>query len=89
MCMQHITYKEYLPKLMGEYMSKRIGKYNGYDPSVNPGVANEFMTSAFRMGHGMLQVRQAPDTYLCARTAGILSTTRSALQFVAPRHTAL
>jgi hypothetical protein len=44
---------------MGEYMATRIGKYKGYDTTVNPGVANEFMTAAFRMGHGMLQVRHA------------------------------
>jgi hypothetical protein len=36
-------------------MAERIGVYKGYDPTVNPAVANEFVSAAFRMGHGMIQ----------------------------------
>ena len=57
---QHVTYKEYLPKLLGRFMNERIGAYTGYDASVNPSVANEFVSAAFRVGHGMLQARTVP-----------------------------
>jgi hypothetical protein len=52
---QHITYREYLPKMLGRFMNERIGTYPGYDASVNPGVANEFVSAAFRIGHAMIQ----------------------------------
>ncbi|CAG9534246.1 unnamed protein product [Cercopithifilaria johnstoni] len=52
---QVITYKEFLPKILGDTMNKHIGPYNGYDPQVNPSVSNVFTTAAYRFGHGMLQ----------------------------------
>ena len=48
---QHITYNEFLPILLGE---DALGEYQGYDPSVNASVSNEFATAAFRFGHTML-----------------------------------
>lgn len=49
--MQAITYNEFLPALLG---SGAPGAYTGYDPSVDPSIANEFSTAAYRFGHSTL-----------------------------------
>src|SRR5919202_4438537 len=49
--MQAITYNEWLPALLGP---GALQPYRGYDPTVNPGIANEFSTAAFRLGHSLL-----------------------------------
>src|SRR5207247_3554641 len=36
---QSITYNQWLPSLLG---NRAISQYRGYDPTVNPGIANEF-----------------------------------------------
>ena len=59
--MQAITYREFLPVLLGR---KALSRYQGYDPEINPGIANEFATAAFRFGHTMLSgqlLRLSPD----------------------------
>jgi len=43
---QVITYQEWLPALLG---SGVVPAYRGYNPAVNPGIANEFSTAAFRL----------------------------------------
>ncbi len=48
---QAITYNEYLPLLVGE---DAIPAYSGYDASVNPGIAIEFSTAAYRFGHSLV-----------------------------------
>ncbi|NOY71914.1 MAG: peroxiredoxin [Gammaproteobacteria bacterium] len=48
---QSITFNEFLPTLLG---NNGISAYTGYNPEVNAGVANEFSTVAFRLGHSML-----------------------------------
>ena len=48
---QVITFQEFLPKLLGP---NAIPHYTGYDPSVNPGIANEFSTASYRYGHSQL-----------------------------------
>jgi Ca2+-binding RTX toxin-like protein len=48
---QAITYREFLPHLVGR---DAIDRYEGYDATVNPAVSVEFSTAAFRFGHTML-----------------------------------
>ncbi|MFK8111217.1 MAG: peroxidase family protein [Rubripirellula sp.] len=48
---QAITYNEFLPALLG---NRAIGTYNGYDATVDPSIATEFSTAAFRFGHSTL-----------------------------------
>ena len=43
---QAITYKEWLPALLGPGAPQA---YRGYNPSVNPGIANEFSTAGVRL----------------------------------------
>lgn len=59
---QHITYREFLPIILGKEVSRLFnleldtsGFYKGYDPGVNPTVANEFSAAAFRFGHSLIQ----------------------------------
>ncbi|MHC4947080.1 MAG: peroxidase family protein, partial [Planctomycetota bacterium] len=49
--MQVITYREFLPALLGD---DAISPYAGYDDGVDPGISNEFSTAAYRLGHSML-----------------------------------
>ncbi|XP_017856625.1 PREDICTED: uncharacterized protein LOC108609330 [Drosophila arizonae] len=59
---QHITYREFLPVVLGQEVCKLFdlqllstGYYEGYDPKVNPTVANAFSSAAFRFGHSLVQ----------------------------------
>lgn len=60
--MQHITYNEFLPILLGrDYTDKSSltprerGWTQLYDPSLKGGVTNVFATAAFRYGHSQIQ----------------------------------
>ena len=44
--LQVITYREWLPALLGQNALK---PYRGYNQNVNPSIANEFSTAAFRL----------------------------------------
>ncbi|MGI9364998.1 MAG: peroxidase family protein [Rhizobiaceae bacterium] len=48
---QHITYNEFLPKLLGE---DPLEDYDGYKFDLDPQIANVFSTAAYRLGHTML-----------------------------------
>lgn len=48
---QAITFNEFLPALLGP---DAPGQYSEYDPYVNPGIANEFSTAAYRFGHSLI-----------------------------------
>lgn len=43
---QAITFNEFLPALLGD---DAIAAYRGYDPMIDPSIANEFSTAGFRM----------------------------------------
>jgi peroxidase len=49
--LQAITYQEFIPALLG---ADALRPYTGYKADVNPGIANEFATAAFRVGHTLL-----------------------------------
>ena len=61
--MQHITYNEYLPLILGKSgmdkyrirLHRLHASHQFYDPKINPGIANVFATAAFRFGHSQLQ----------------------------------
>ncbi|MFA7482025.1 MAG: peroxidase family protein [Vulcanimicrobiota bacterium] len=49
---QHVTFNEFLPALLGE---DAIKPYQGYQPQVDPRICNEFSTAAYRMGHSQIE----------------------------------
>ena len=49
--MQVITYREFLPALLGP---RGLSRYEGYDPAVEAGVTNVFSAAAYRLGHSAL-----------------------------------
>ena len=53
--MQHITYTEWLPKIIGASGMKELGSYAGYNPNMDPSIFNAFATAAFRFGHTLIQ----------------------------------
>src|SRR4029077_8512700 len=48
---QYITYTQYLPDLLGR---SALPGYTGYKANVDPAIATEFSTVAFRFGHSLL-----------------------------------
>ncbi|XP_026330250.1 peroxidasin homolog isoform X2 [Hyposmocoma kahamanoa] len=58
---QHITYNEFLPILLGKDVMDKFGLvlqkegyWDGYDPNVNPDVIDAFAAAAYRFGHSLL-----------------------------------
>ena len=46
--MQHIVYKEWLPKVIGEEGMKQLGDFEGYKDNVDASIFNSFTTAALR-----------------------------------------
>jgi len=71
--LQTITYREFLPALLGanSAAAAALRSYAGYRPEVQPGIATEFSTAAFRLGHSMLgaDIRFLDDTGRDVRAA--------------------
>lgn len=58
---QHISFKEFLPVVLGETMVQIFGLklqadgyFRGYDPDVAPGISSVFSAAAFRFGHSLV-----------------------------------
>ncbi|GAB0087328.1 peroxidase [Sergentomyia squamirostris] len=59
---QHITYREFLPLVLGRVVCRifglellETGYYRGYSENINPTTANGFAAAAFRFGHSLIQ----------------------------------
>ena len=57
---QNIVFAEFLPAVLGPDLMTNIAlpaepeAHTDYDPSINPGIANEFATVVFRFGHTLV-----------------------------------
>ncbi|XP_063434372.1 peroxidase-like protein [Mytilus trossulus] len=59
---QHITYNEFLPKLLSIEIREQFGlvpsldgHFIDYDPTVRPMIRNSFSSAAYRMGHSLIR----------------------------------
>ncbi|EDV23444.1 uncharacterized protein TRIADDRAFT_27445 [Trichoplax adhaerens] len=52
---QHITFHNFLPKILGQEGLKLLGKYQNYQPDADATLINSFATAAFRFGHGTVR----------------------------------
>ena len=52
--LQHITYTQWLPAVLGPTGMQLIGAYQGYNPAEDAGITNMFATAAFRFGHSLV-----------------------------------
>lgn len=52
--MQHITYQHWMKHVLGPKGMNMLGDYTGYNPNVEPGIANVFATAALRFGHSLI-----------------------------------
>lgn len=61
--LQHITYNEYLPILLGPRVAGQMGIISGkdqeqtsaYDQNIDPRISNEYASAAGRFGHSMIR----------------------------------
>jgi peroxidase len=58
---QAIVFNEWIPAVLGR---NALGQYQGYNTNVNPSIATEFSTVAFRFGHSLLSPTIGRDNNL-------------------------
>ena len=82
--LQYITYTQFLPA-----MGVRLSPYDGYEPTVNPGLSNEFAVVGYRAHsqiHGEFDVAVPIGTYTKAQLAALaargIAVTRTADQLL-------
>ncbi|KAI5730643.1 hypothetical protein M8J76_015993 [Diaphorina citri] len=52
--MQHITYTQWLPHILGPDGMAELGEYKGYNPNIAADISNVFATVALRFGHTLI-----------------------------------
>ncbi|XP_060917914.1 eosinophil peroxidase [Labrus mixtus] len=53
---QVFVFRDYLPHIVGDRaMATKLGRYPGYNPNVDPSIANVFATAAYRFAHLAIQ----------------------------------
>lgn len=51
---QHITYDEWIPEVLGKRYFNKIQSYHEYNENVNPSVSNSFATAALRVLNSLM-----------------------------------
>ena len=65
--LQHITYTEYLPLILGDTVMAEIVKTKQYNNTLDATVSNAFATAAFRFGHSMIPENLTMTDSACPR----------------------